>query len=139
MPRHPSKEDWQTEISRERETERTEAKRRIAEGDPPWDHEVGVVAVVDAVRDQRFPTTSQHLAQDAGQRYIRASDRLTVPLSEILAHMPERDFETIKEFQRAVQKHWPGVRYLEVPEEQRSPKGGFQPTQRKKWPHRPGA
>lgn len=136
MPGDP--DDLSHEMSRQREIERERALERVLAGDPPWEHETGIMAAVEAVRDLRFPMTSAELSECAGERYIQASDRLAVPVAEVLAHLPERDFESIRDFERAVQKHWQGIRFLEVPDEQRPPEGGFQPTQRPGWPHHAG-
>lgn len=104
----------------------------------PWLHEKGVQAVVDAVRDLTFPAKAEEISQCAGERYVQASGRLTLPIAEVVAHLPEKEFQSLAEFETAVLKHWKGIRFLEVPEEQRSPEGGFQPTQRGHWPHHAG-
>lgn len=134
MPRDPTKpmEDKQAE------RERADAQRRVAQGEAPWQTHEGVMAAVAAVRDVKFPATADEIVKKAGERDITASARLVVPIAEILAHMPERRFESIADFQTALQKHWQAIRFLEVPEEQRSPRGGFQPTQARDWPHHGG-
>lgn len=133
MTRHPpSTDDLQHELSQQRERERQAARESIERGDEPWHHETGVVAATDAVRDVQFPMSNEDLAALVGDRYIQASDRLTLPLAEILAHIPETEFVSIRQFERAVQKHWAAIRFLEVPDEQRSPRGGRAPKRGKR-------
>lgn len=117
-------DDLYHELSAQREQERQAARDRIDQGDPAWHHEMGIMAAVEAARDFRFPLTSEELTAQAGDRYVQATRALTLPVAEILSHMPEQHFASLRDFERAVQKHWQAIRYLEVPEDQRSPRGG---------------
>lgn len=112
------------ELSRDRQEQRESAARRIAEGERPWDEEQGVQSVVDAVRDVEFPANRAAIAEQAGMREVHPSSRLTLPISDILDKLPDRRFESIRDFQTSLQKHWQGIRA----------KGGFPPTQREAWP-----
>lgn len=118
------------ELSQDRQDQREAAARRIVEGERPWDEEQGVLSVVDAVRDIQFPADRAAIKEQAGSREVHPSSRLTLPVADVLEKLPDRRFESIRDFQTSLQKHWQGIRVLELPREQRSPEGGPRPAQK---------
>jgi len=113
--------------TRQRRTERPQDSQQVATGGKPWTDESGVQAVVDAVRDLAFPIDRGGIIAQAGEREVSASSHLDISLRELMEKVPEDDFETIDDFQTAVMRHWDGIRYLEVPPEQRPRPGGPRP------------
>ena len=121
----------QHEASAQRAAEREAAARRGEQGEEPWSEEQpGIVAVVDAVRDQEFPTTLDRLAERVGERRVPTQKDVTLPMRDVLGKLKEDEFQSVRDFQRAVHRHWEGIRFLAVPDEQRPAGGGPQPQQR---------
>lgn len=112
----------QHEQSAARARERAAARERVQAGERPWDHEQGALSVVDAVRDLEFPLAADDIAELAGERFVQPTDRLTVPVAEVVAHLPRREYLSIRDFEATLLQHWQGIRFMEVPEDQR-PRG----------------
>ncbi|HVL87133.1 MAG TPA: hypothetical protein VM681_03860 [Candidatus Thermoplasmatota archaeon] len=113
----PSREQ---SLRREREIQQT--RERVEQGERPWQEHTGVLSVVAAVRDLRFPTTVEDVAQEAGDREVRISERTQLPLRRVLGKLKDdTQFVSVGDFQTAVQTHWEGIRNLEVPPEQWPP------------------
>ena len=110
------------EQSLQRERERQAALERIQRGEKPWEQSRGVVSVVDAVRDCRFPCGVQELADQAGDREVCITEADRIALRRVLGKLKDDTFfASIKDFQTVVQKHWEGIRNLTVPPEQWPP------------------
>jgi hypothetical protein len=129
----------QHERSMARQREREEVARRIENGEVPWQEQEGVMSVIAAVRDLEFPRSFDGIRSDAGNREVITTRHKTHPLTEVLDvvenHVkPGKDpvledgrIPSVQDFQEIVQHHWEAVRFHDVPEDERPPRGGAQP------------
>lgn len=92
------------EKSRRQEEQRRERQTARAQPDAPQG--TGVQSVVDAVRDVEFPATRVDLMREAGERPVRPSQDMAMPLSAVLDRLDEDEFRSLREFQSALQRHW---------------------------------
>jgi hypothetical protein len=123
-PRHPEpRKGGELERASRREVERGEGGQRIGErGEEPWKESRGVTSVVDAVRDLEFPASRDEMSDRVGDREVWISGHTQIELRRVLGKLKDDvRFGSLGEFQTAVQRHWEGIRNLEVPPEQRPP------------------
>jgi predicted GNAT family acetyltransferase len=107
------------EQSEQRQHEREEARRRVQDGEEPWTEARGVLSVVEAVRDVAFPMDARELAYQVGDREPVVAEGHPIALRRILGKLKDdTHFESLKDFQTAVMRHWEGIRNLTVPPEQ---------------------
>lgn len=114
---------FQHEQSQQRQDEIEKARQRIEGGEKPWEEEPGVMSVVDAVRDLHFPKKIDEIREKVGDREVYTSGDIKMPLDKVLGKLKEDQFTSLQDFQTAVQKHWQGIEYEELPEDQRAQPG----------------
>ena len=133
----------QHEKSEDRQRERWNTMRAIEQGERPWQDHEGVMSVVAAVRDQEFPCSFETLRRDIGDREVVTTGHHKRSLDEVLdvieskvdsrkdPLLADAKVPSLRDFESIVQHHWEAVRYNDVPEEQRPPKGGAGPQNRR--------
>lgn len=117
-------EHLQHEQSQQRQVERAQAAARQQSGEMPQLLEPGIQSVVDAARDLGFPSTKQEVLDVAGERPVRTSADVTMPLAAVLDKVSEDEFLSLRDFETAVLRHWEGVKREERPPEQRQQDSG---------------
>jgi hypothetical protein len=133
----------QHEKSNDRQQERWEAMKAIEQGQKPWQEHEGVMSVVTAVRDCEFPCSFERLREDVGDREVVTTRNKTHTLGTVLDVLgskvdPTKDplmkgeeVPSLRDFESIVQRHWEAVQFYDVPDEQKSPKGGPGPQARR--------
>lgn len=114
MTRNPA-EDIEREASLHRARDREAARERAEGGRPLWETQTGIQAAVAAVRDLQFPLSREDIVERAGAREVQVAKDALLPLAAILTKVKEDTFLSPADFERAVQRHWEGVRFLLVP------------------------